>query len=334
MHSIKQKPSSPNLPNFTQLGVLFRIGITLVFFGALHELIISNSVTDFVTRFSVMVSSFSPIVLTILLGLYFLSKPLSNRPYWFSSMVVVLWCELCAVTWLWLSNALVFDLQKTWLLTPSIVIFLLYYFRVRELALSPAITEARLQALQARIRPHFLFNSLNAVLVLIRIDPRKAERVLENFAELFRVLMADNRQLVPLAKELELAKQYLEIEQVRLGDRLQLEWHVSKMPGDAMIPPLVLQPLLENAVYHGIERSVGVGNIGVNIYYKGNEVFIQIRNSHRVSESAPHEGNKMALANIRERLMLHFDMEAEISAQPGHDYFQVMIRMPYQKEAK
>ena len=98
---------------------------------------------------------------------------------------------------------------------------LLGYFDLRGRALSPALTEARLQALQARIRPHFLFNSINAVLSLMRQDPRRAESALEDMADLFRVLMADNRELTPLAREIELCRQYLDLEQLRLGERLQ-----------------------------------------------------------------------------------------------------------------
>ena len=115
--------------------------------------------------------------------------------------------------------------------------------------------------MQARIRPHFLFNSINAVLSLIRCDPKRAERALEDMADLFRVLMADNRQLAPLEQEVALCRQYLELEHLRLGERLQVAWHIEKMPRDALIPPLVLQPLLENAVYHGIEPPAEPGEI-------------------------------------------------------------------------
>src|SRR6185503_284101 len=104
---------------------------------------------------------------------------------------------------------------------------LIAYFRLRARALSPALTEARLQALQARIRPHFLFNSITAVLSLIRQDPKRAEEVLEDMAELFRVLMADNRELTPLAREVELCRRYLDLEQLRLGDRLKVEWEIA-----------------------------------------------------------------------------------------------------------
>jgi len=206
---------------------------------------------------------------------------------------------------------------------------LLGYFRLRGRALSPLLTEARLQALQARIRPHFLFNSLNAVLSLIRSEPRKAERALEDLADLFRVFMAENRELVPLARELELARQYLGIEALRLGERMTLEWHTERMPGDAMIPPLIMQPLLENAVYHGIEPSIAPGVISVNIFRSREELHIDIRNPYYKEGGRHHAGNKMAMGNIRERLRLHFDAEANLKTTVGNDYYQVHLTLPY-----
>ena len=192
---------------------------------------------------------------------------------------------------------------------------LLVYFRLRAKALSPAIAEARLQALQARIRPHFLFNSINAVLSLVRTDPKRAETALEDMADLFRVLMRDNRELVPLADEVELCRQYLALEKLRLGDRLQVEWHLNSMPGDALVPPLVLQPLLENAVYHGIEPSSAPGVVSINIFFKGGDVHAILRNPYQADGGRHHAGNKMALANIRERLALHFDAEGALESR-------------------
>ncbi|HKP66719.1 MAG TPA: histidine kinase, partial [Casimicrobiaceae bacterium] len=157
---------------------------------------------------------------------------------------------------------------------------LIGYARLRSRALSPAITEARLQALQARIRPHFLFNSLTAVLSLVRSEPRRAEAALEDLADLFRVLMRDNRDLAPLADEVELCRQYLELEQLRLGDRLEIDWNVKSMPGDALVPPLVLQPLLENAVYHGIEPLTERGLLSINIFLSRDEVHAILKNPY------------------------------------------------------
>ena len=206
---------------------------------------------------------------------------------------------------------------------------LLAYFGLRAKALSPAIAESRLQALQARIRPHFLFNSLNAVLSLIRSDPRQAETALLDLADLFRVLMRDNRELVPLADEIELCRQYLGLEKLRLSDRLSVEWHLNNMPGDALVPPLMLQPLLENAVYHGIEPSSEPGVVSINIFYRGGEVHAILRNPYRADGGRHHAGNKMALANIRERLKLHFDAEGALESRVRESTYEVHIRMPY-----
>jgi two-component system sensor histidine kinase AlgZ len=195
--------------------------------------------------------------------------------------------------------------------------------------LSPAIAEARLQALQARIRPHFLFNSINAVLSVVRSDPKRAETALEDMADLFRVLMRDNRDLAPLADEIELCREYLALEKLRLGDRLVVEWHLNSMPADALVPPLVLQPLLENAIYHGIEPSSAPGVVSINIFYKGGEVHAILRNPYQANGGAHHAGNKMALANVRERLALHFDAEGALESKVMRDAYEVHIRMPY-----
>jgi two-component system sensor histidine kinase AlgZ len=223
------------------------------------------------------------------------------------------------------------QLERYWAFTAAVTGVLLYYFNLRSRALSPALSEARLQALQARIRPHFLFNSINAVLSLVRAEPRRAETALEDLAELFRVLMADNRDLTPLADEVQLTRQYLAIEELRLGERLVVEWHTEKMPHDALIPPLVLQPLVENAVYHGIEPHSEAGVISINIYSVRDEVHLVLRNPYR-QQGGHHSGNKMALGNIRERLALHFDAEARLRTTVSENAYQVHIVIPYRHQ--
>jgi two-component system sensor histidine kinase AlgZ len=204
----------------------------------------------------------------------------------------------------------------------------LAYFDFRMRALSPAVAEARIQALQARIRPHFLYNSINAVLALMRSDPRRAERALEDLADLFRVLMADNRTLAPIANEVELARQYLAIEELRLGDRLRVRWRIDGMPPDALVPPLVLQPLIENAVYHGIEPSDTGGEIEIDVSLAGKQLVMELRNPF--PGGGKHSaGNRMAIVNIRERLQLHFDAEASMRSEVKDGSYRVTIRMPY-----
>jgi two-component system sensor histidine kinase AlgZ len=185
-------------------------------------------------------------------------------------------------------------------------------------------------ALTARIRPHFLFNSLNAVLGVIRSDPRRAESALEELAELFRVLMRDNRDLVPLSSEIGLARQYLELEKLRLGERLHVRWDIENCPPDALVPPLMLQPLLENAVYHGIEPLGEPGEITVRVTREKERVSFELVNPCP-AEAERHAGNQMALDNIRERLMLFFDLEAQLETVRRDRLYFVTISFPYRK---
>lgn len=207
------------------------------------------------------------------------------------------------------------------------------YFRLRARAYAPSFSEARLQALQARIRPHFLFNSLNTVLGLIRSDPRLAEHTLENLADLFRVFMRDARELVPLDDEVITCKEYLAIEQLRLSHRLKVVWDVAEMPGDALLPSLLLQPLLENAVHHGIEPRMDEGCIEIRITRPGDRVRVEIDNPLSATP-AIRPGNQMALSNVRERLMLLYDMEAELKTGPQGDRFRLHLEFPYRKERR
>ncbi|HEX4266292.1 MAG TPA: histidine kinase, partial [Steroidobacteraceae bacterium] len=122
---------------------------------------------------------------------------------------------------------------------------------------------AQVHALQARIRPHFLFNSMNTIASLTRSDPVLAEQAVQDLADLFRASLSDQRQTITLAEELEVAHTYQRIEELRLGPRLRVQWDVERLPADARVPGLLLQPLLENAIYHGIEPRPEGGTVGI-----------------------------------------------------------------------
>jgi len=215
-------------------------------------------------------------------------------------------------------------------LAVALAAVLLEYFRVRSRAFSPALAEARLQALQARIRPHFLFNSLNAVLAIIRGDPKRAERALEDLADLFRSLLADNRQLIAMREEISLCRQYLNLEHLRLGERLQVQWTIDPGAEDALVPPMLLQPLVENAVYHGIEPGLAAGTIEIRIGMEGDRVVVGLSNPYH-AEHQHRQGNRMALANIRERLQLHFDVEAKLDTGVDGERYRIGMVMPYRR---
>jgi two-component system sensor histidine kinase AlgZ len=175
---------------------------------------------------------------------------------------------------------------------------------------------ANLQALQSRIRPHFMFNSMNSIAGLIRNNPELAEHALHDLADLIRVLMADARKLVPLTAEIETSRQYLQIEKMRLGERLAVKWHIDKIPKNCQVPSLILQPLLENAVYHGIETNFGGGLIDIDMRISNNKVHIVIRNPLPDAGGDRHsKGNKIAMDNIRERLKRHFNDRASLKVQ-------------------
>ena len=219
------------------------------------------------------------------------------------------------------------------LLAMAASIVLLGYFELRARAFSPAQTEARLAALNARIRPHFLFNSLNAVLSLIRARPQQAEAALESLSDLFRAAMRDPGELVSLADEIALGKQYFELEKLRLGERLAVDWQIGAVSMDLPIPPLMLQPLLENAVYHGIEPAPEGGVVRIAIEQRGEELRIAIANP-TVDEGRHAAGNQMAVANIRERLALYYDLEARLEIDAGKQTYEVRIILPCRKTSR
>ena len=333
--SINQNAYAGGLPNFRNLGILLRIAVmanALAFAAAVLKSQDAASLWQQVIQISAVVE---PMLILSLLVLAFLSDWLRRAPYWLGALAVI-GVELALTAGLYSVARMLLGpqpepLTRYWLIVTLATLALLAYFDLRGRALSPSLTEARLQALQSRIRPHFLFNSINAVLSLIRQEPRRAEGALEDMAGLFRMLMADNRELAPLAREVELCRQYLNLEQLRLGERLKVEWRTERMPSDALVPPLVLQPLLENAVYHGVEPRAEPGVVSIDLYASGEQVHAVLRNPYPES-GGHHAGNRMALANIRERLQLHFDVEASLTTKAGGGTYQVHIVMPYVKD--
>ena len=332
MTSINQNPVATLLPNFRNLGVMLRVLVIVTALTVVAAMLKSSNLSSLLQQWVGIAAVVQPIAILSLLLLGAANSWLHKIEYR-SAVVLIVLAELAITLLVLRFGALIFetgmeDAGRDIFFAAATTLTLIGYFNLRSRALSPALTEARLQALQARIRPHFLFNSINAVLSLIRAEPRRAEAALEDMADLFRVLMADNRDLAPLENEVELCRQYLALEELRLGPRLQIEWHVDNMPRDALMPPLVLQPLLENAVYHGIEPSIDPGVIRVNIYHVRDQVHMVLRNPYR-KDGNHHAGNKMALGNIRERLALHFDAEASLRTRVGDSEYEVHITIPY-----
>jgi two-component system sensor histidine kinase AlgZ len=191
-----------------------------------------------------------------------------------------------------------------------------------------AQAEARVQALQARIRPHFLFNSLNTVASLIPVDPENAESAILDLADIFRGSMRRADRLISLGDELQLARQYLDMEKRRLGDRLEIDWRVDELPPGASVLPLMLQPLLENAVGHGVQSHPKGGKIVVYGRSEGEQIVITIGNPNAAAEW-DSGGHGMAIENIRERLQLEFGSRANLLTNQDTDQFYAVLSLPY-----
>ncbi len=338
MASIKQNHNRlpVTLPDMRNLGIQLRVLVLASAMAAGAALLRTTRPADAWEELLEISASMQPVLLASMLVLFIVHRQLQKLPYRLG--VVAVFAIVLGLTTLHRQGAVWLlggdsapALWRLWTFAALVTGILLLYFNLRGRALSPALAEARLQALQARIRPHFLFNSLNAVLSMIRNDPRRAESALEDLADLFRMVMADNRALVPLAGELELCRQYLGLEKLRLGERLNVVWHIDHMPADALVPPLLLQPLLENAVYHGIEPAEAGGEVVINIFLRERRLYLYLSNPYRRDGNHPG-GNRMALANVRERLALHFDAEAQLDIRVTEGRYQVRIAIPYRTE--
>jgi two-component system sensor histidine kinase AlgZ len=190
----------------------------------------------------------------------------------------------------------------------------------------PAETTARLAELQARIRPHFLFNSLNSAIALVREDPARAETLLEDLSELFRHALVSKGDAVTLAEEVQLARHYLAIEQVRFGERLRVEWAIDPRAGSAKVPPLFLQPLVENAVKHGVEPSPTGADVKVTTQRRGGTVVIRVTNTVPGGQGRP--GHGVAQENVRDRLRLLHDVQAQFQTALIDGLYQVRMEVP------
>lgn len=193
---------------------------------------------------------------------------------------------------------------------------------------------ARVQALQARIRPHFLFNSMNTIASLTRTSPALAERVVEDLADLFRVSLGDARVPATLGRELEVSRRYLDIEALRLGDRLETRWEVGGLPANALLPPLTVQPLLENAVYHGVEPAPEGGLVRVSGRLADGVVELRVENPLPPAGAPPRNGNRIAQDNVRQRLEAFFGKAAGLEAGPVGGRYVAVLRFPLREQMR
>lgn len=341
------------LPDLCRVQVVFSLIIVTELVALLLTLIhADDSLLDW--EYLGLISLFGNwVVLTSAALLCVLRKPLARLPLAVSSTLCFLLIQAITLFYSigvdhYLPDNILIDREQTlnWQfilrnLTISIIIggtTLRYFFLQHQWRRQrQAELEARLQALQARIRPHFLFNSMNTIASLIAIDPHAAEEAVLDLSELFRATLGDQRQLIPLREELALCHRYLRIEALRLGDRMKIEWQIETLNLDARLPPLILQPLVENAIYHGIQprKEGGIIRIQGQSTPKAHQIWIENPlptttqgDSSSEHKESQHQGNKIALQNIRDRLEGIFGDLASLKASHDQSHYRVEISIP------
>jgi two-component system sensor histidine kinase AlgZ len=336
------------LPNFCAIRSVFAVVVTAELLAILLSLVAVDNLRDFIEQLSLISLMIQWIALTTAGLLCLLRKPLRrlvNQLAGLSAFLLLLAMTalVCLLTG-WFDQRLGLGLftpdhgllLRALGIAAIVGLVVLHYLYLQYLwrRQTEAENSARLQALHSRIRPHFLFNSMNTIASLTRSDPALAERVVEDLADLFRVSLGDAVKPSTLSRELSLARQYLSIEKVRLGDRLRVEWELETLPDEVMMPSMILQPLLENAVYHGIEPAAQGGKIVISGCYRRRRINLSIRNSLPPDGETSHrQGNQLAMDNTRARLAGVFEMEASLTESHVDGEYQVRLVFPHPWQA-
>ena len=335
------------LPDFCAAGTLFiivlvaeliAIMLTLAALDSEHQFLIELSKTSF---FVLWVAILGTALMCQLRP--FLENAGQTRAFVIGFIVLELMCLLIAesawqLTRIYGESLIIEDSHRTFILrtfaVSSIVIALAmrYLYVSSEWRRSIVLeAQARISALQALIRPHFLFNSMNTIASLTRTDPARAEEAVEDLSDLLRANLGSSTNRSTLKQELETAAIYQRIEKLRLGDRLQVRWNVADLPMRARIPSLTIQPLLENAIYHGIELLPDGGEVTVTGRKEERHLEITISNPVARGEKRSTGGNQMAMSNIRQRFELAYGNLGSVDIADDEDRFTVTLRFPIEE---
>lgn len=318
-----------------QIGVVLRAVLFVEAVVAIATLFVAPTLADWLTLAATVTGGALPATLLWLVLACALKKVLGRLPRLaqyavgslLGSLSALYGCGLLRLTGVLASAPWIASVLAGGLFAAVVMVTLVLRARGR----TPAATTARLEELQARIRPHFLFNTLNSAIALVREEPAKAEPMLEDLSELFRQALAEPRESVTLADEIALAERYLAIEQVRFGNRLRIRWDLDAAASGARLPPLLLQPLVENAVKHGVEPSPDGAKLRIRTERRGSMVVIEVINSLpplRWADQPLPRGHGIALDNVRDRLRLLHDMQAQFSAGLDQQNYRVRIAIP------
>jgi two-component system, LytTR family, sensor histidine kinase AlgZ len=338
------KSTQAYLPDFCAAGTLFiivlvaeliAIALTLASYGPEQQFLIELSKTSFLILWIALLGT----ALMCQLKTY-LEGAGQTRAFVISFAVLEVTCLVVAegawqLTRIFGGSLIIGDAHAAFILRTFAISSIVIALAMRYLYISSEWrrsivleAQARISALQALIRPHFLFNSMNTIASLTRSDPARAEEAVEDLSDLLRANLASSSNMASLKQELETAAIYQRIEKLRLGDRLAVHWDVGSLPMRARIPSLTIQPLLENAIYHGIELLPDGGEVEITGARDGDYLQIKISNPVAAGEVRSTSGNQMAMSNIEQRFELAYEHKASVTIDDGGDYFTVTLRFP------
>ncbi|WP_067586293.1 sensor histidine kinase [Endozoicomonas ascidiicola] len=331
------------LPDLGSVRSVFLLVLISELFVLVQVLALPGTMDFSWTRLAMMSLFVQWIVLSSSAFLYLARPYLKKLPTWQSVTIAMAGVQVITLILTLLAQKFILPLSgpmPDWLqilrnmlaaLLISGMLFRYFYIQYEVQMQQQVIHNARLDSLQANIRPHFLFNSMNIIASLIQINPDKAEQAVEDLSDLFRASLQNRSAVVPIRKEIQISESYLRIEQHRLGDRLRVNWQQGDLPANITIPPFTLQPLAENAVYHGIQRLEQGGSITIQISADHQMVQISVENPMPYTETIS-TGNQIALSNIRSRLEMLYgnkaSMTTDIKEQDGSKWFTVRIQYP------
>ena len=312
------------------VGVVLRAVLFVQVVVGVGAMFVAFSLPDWLIRYAMLTGATLPATLSWLIVACTLKNALARLPPIGQMVCGVLLGALAGGAGCFFLASTGLVEQPPWLASAAagtvLAAALVQALQMRAKARAPAAAAARLSELQARIRPHFLFNTLNSAIALVRAEPARAETLLEDLSELFRHALVDQGDAVTLEQEIALAGRYLDIEKVRFGERLQVEWAIDPLAGQARLPPLLLQPLVENAVRHGVEPSDVGATIRVSTQKRGSVVVIKVTNTVPAGSGEP--GHGVALDNVRDRLQLLHDVQGRFRSGLVDGVFQVRMEVP------
>jgi two-component system sensor histidine kinase AlgZ len=313
-----------------QAGVALRAVLYVELALAVGLMFVATGALNWLMRLSLLTSAVLPATLLWLVAVCSLKQPLARLPWAAQVAAGMTLGALVGLAACAMLAELALVSRAPWLAATCagalLAAGLVAGLRWRARGSTPAATAARLSELQTRIRPHFLFNALNSAIALVRDEPAKAEAVLEDLSDLFRSALVEHEGSSTVGQEIALARRYLDIEQVRFGPRLSVEWALDERANDARLPPLIMQPLVENAVKHGVEPSAAGARLRISTEWRRPMALIQITNT--VPAGQGQAGHGLALDNVRDRLRLLHDLEGSFHTALRDDVYQARIEVP------